>query len=217
VPHKGSDLISQAVADIKSVAGAKFEAAVEWYFLGRGAEGVPGLSNRGEFTSLNLAGKISEIGAHVALVAPQCHETYSLTLDELVWSGIPVIVSPYGALPERVVSWGVGYVFNNSIDDLRRTLAEIVNDWNRHAELFTRTSAAEIYSLEQEVQGYSSMYSSFFTSGRTVFGKALVSYLQPDLCESSPLNPARIFNIARREIGDYVKRLLVEGEASIRC
>jgi GT2 family glycosyltransferase len=216
-PHKGSGLISQAVTEIKSVAGATFQVAVDWYFLGREAEGVPGLSNRGEFTPLNVAEKISEIGAHVALLAPQCHETYSLTLDELVWSGIPVIVSPYGALPERVIGWGVGYVFNNSIDDLGRTLAEIVNDWDRHEELFTRTSAAEICSLEQEVQGYSSIYSALVTSGCAVSSNALVSYLQPDLCESPQLNPVQIINNARRHIGDYVRSLLAEAETCVRC
>lgn len=209
VPHKGSELISQAVAQIQSIDGTP----IEWFFLGRGADDVPGLANRGEFQPLNLAEKISEIGAHVAILAPQCHETYSLTLDELVWSGIPVIVSPFGALPERVISWRVGYVFDNSIADLRRILGDTINLWDQHVELFKRTLAADIGCQAEEVNGYSSIYSVLVKSGQYLSCKALVSYLQPDLCELAKLNPKRMFRRARREVSAGLKRLLEQSEA----
>lgn len=209
-PHKGAELILKAIMEIERIGGTR----VEWFFLGRGADCIHGLTNVGEFSPINLADRLNEIGAHVALLAPQCHETYSLTLDELVWNGIPVIVSPFGALPERVIAWGIGYVFDNSIEDLRRVFGEILNRWEQHIDLFKRTATADIRDLEQEVFGYCSMYSGLVKPGRSVCGRALTSYLQPDLFGLDKFNPGRIFSRAKRGVSSCLRRIIVEGEAT---
>lgn len=209
--HKGAELIAKAAVQLDSVDGV----SVEWFFLGRGAEDVPRLSNKGEFTSATIGEKIFEIGAHVALLAPQCHETYSLTLDDLVWSGVPVICSPFGALPERVIDWGVGYVFDNSVEDLRRVLSSIVNRWEHHMALFRQTATAPIRSLEEEVQEYSCIYSSLVSPVSAVASQALMSFLQPDLCGYLGFNPGRVMRRVQRSMSDNLRKLLASSETAV--
>ena len=104
-----------------------------------------------------------------------------MTLDEVVWSGLPVICSPFGALPERVEAWRVGYVFDNSLDGIREVLARIVGEWALHLEKFSRTHDAPIISVNDEVLEYVPMYERSLGS-RKVDSEGLVRFLQPDLC-----------------------------------
>jgi glycosyltransferase involved in cell wall biosynthesis len=210
VPHKGSLFIARCAAEITEAHGAP----IEWHYLGRGAEDVPGLIDQGAFTPANLRDKLAEIGAHVALLAPQCQETYSITLDEVVWSGLPVICSPYGALPERIQAWKVGYVGDNSIEGLRELLGRIANDWNAHKEVFSRTHQAPIVSVADEVATCSSIYRQL-GSASTVPPDLLVRFLQPDLCWESPYSPRRLARRVKRTLARRIRYMLAESEATI--
>lgn len=53
---------------------------------------------------------LDEFSPHCALFVSRCPETFSLTLEEALFFGIPVVVSPYGALKERVEEFEVGEV-----------------------------------------------------------------------------------------------------------
>jgi GT2 family glycosyltransferase/glycosyltransferase involved in cell wall biosynthesis len=207
VPHKGSELVAQCAAIIDCVE----DVPVEWHFLGRGAEDVAGLRNWGAYTPQDLGEKIEEIGAHVALLAPQCQETYSLTLDELIWSGLPVICSPFGALPERVAKWNVGYTFDNSLEGLRNVLGEIVRKWGRHADMFIRAQRIEIRSCKDEISDYAHMYedaSSMASDG----AEALIRFLQPELCWNGPYSPKTVIRRAKRTLATLIRKVLAEGE-----
>ena len=210
VPHKGSTFITRCAAEIFEVQGAP----VEWHFLGRDAEAVPGLIDQGAFTPANVRDKLAEIGAHVALLAPQCQETYSITLDEVVWSGLPVICSPYGALPERIEEWKVGYVSDNSIGGLRDILGRIVKDWNAHKEVFARTQQAPIGSVADEVATYAAIYKRLGGASK-VSPDSLVRFLQPDLCWQSPYSPMRLARRAKRTLARRIRYMLAESEATI--
>ena len=210
VPHKGSTFIARCAAEISEAHGVP----VEWHFLGRGAEKVSGLIDQGAFTPANVRDKLAEIGAHVALLAPQCQETYSITLDEVVWSGLPVICSPYGALPERIEEWKVGYVSDNSIGGLRDILGHIVKDWNAHKEVFARTQQAPIVSVADEVATYAAIYKRLGGASK-VSPDSLVRFLQPDLCWQSPYSPMRLARRAKRTLARRIRYMLAESEATI--
>lgn len=210
VPHKGSTFITRCAAEISEVYGAP----VEWHFLGRDAEDVPGLINQGPFTPMNLRDKLAEIGAHIALLVPQCQETYSITLDEVVWSGMPVLCSPYGALPERVEKWKVGYVGDNSISGVRGTLERIVKNWKSHQEVFARTHEAPIISVAEEVSRHASMYAAL-CGGSKVSPDALIRFLQPDLCSHSTYSPKMVVSRVKREVAWRIRYMLAEGEGAV--
>lgn len=157
-PHKGSELIQQCAVTIDQVE----DVPVEWHFLGPGAEDVTGLRSWGEYTLQNLRDKVAKVEPHVALLAPQCQETYSLTLDEIVWTGVPVICSPFGALPERINRWRVGYVFDNTIEGIQEVLRGIARDWSTHTEMFDSARKAPIRSVTEEVSDCVLMYEQDF-------------------------------------------------------
>ncbi len=154
VPHKGSKFVEQCSKEIVEIEGVP----IEWSFLGRCPSSKPPMIWHGEYQPLVLRDKLSEIGAHVALLAPQCQETYSITLDEIVWCGLPVICSPFGALPERVNAWGVGYVFDNTIQGLRDTMRHIIGDWGDFMKRMAMTHRAPIRNVSEVQVVYSARY-----------------------------------------------------------
>jgi GT2 family glycosyltransferase len=208
--HKGSGFISRCAAEISTVRGAP----IEWHFLGRDADGIPNVRNHGPFEPTNLRDKLADIGAHVSLLVPQCQETYSLTLDELVWSGLPVICSPFGALPERVKAWRVGYVSDNSITGMREILEQIMCQWDTHLEFFKNTQTAPIVSIEQEVRGYSEMYSQFSVGARAAPEK-LIAFLQPDLCWHEPSFSLGYLRLKGRKARSNMRHALGRAETAV--
>jgi glycosyltransferase involved in cell wall biosynthesis len=155
---------------------------------------------------------IAEIGAHIALLAPQCQETYSLTLDELLWSGLPIVCSPFGALPERVEGWNVGYVFDNSIEGLRTVLCKVVGDWAHHVKMFARTHEAPIRSSVDEVSDYVEMY-KHNAPVAPYDSEALVRFLQPDLCRDVGCSRMRGAYTVKKLVASQIKKFLSEGES----
>ena len=174
--HKGLSIIQAACSSLKSIDGTP----VEWHFIGRDEKSVAGIIVHGPYTPSTLRAKMFEIGPHAVLLAPQCQETYSVTLDEAVWNGVPVICSPFGALAERVQEWGVGYVFDNSITGLHETLRTILLDWDGYTAHCRRAQRAPIRSIGEEVAEYAGMYAEM-AKGCSVVGDALVRRFQPDL------------------------------------
>jgi hypothetical protein len=146
-----------------------------------------------------------DIGPHAVLLAPQCQETYSVTLDEAVWNGVPVVCSPFGALAERVQEWGVGYVFDNTIMGLHETLRTILSDWDGYTAHCRRTHRAPIRSIGEEVAEYAGMYAEM-AKGCSVVGDALARRFQPDLVGP----PARSKKLAIRQ---WIANKLNEMEA----
>ena len=179
VAHKGSGFIKAASSELSRIGDVR----LEWHFLGRAHEEVEVLIDHGSYTPLNLRSKMAEIGAHVVLLAPQCQETYSITLDEAVWSGLPVICSPFGALPERVTGWGIGYVFDNTVPGLHAILHEILTDWPGYVTRCERTHVAPIRPVSSEVAGCSAVYREL-SHGSVIQGDALVRFVQPDMVGS---------------------------------
>ena len=60
----------------------------------------------------------------LACFVSELQESYSFTVDEAAWLGLPVVVSDRGAPQERVQGWG-RVVRAGDVDDLERTLADL--------------------------------------------------------------------------------------------
>jgi hypothetical protein len=138
---------------------------------------------------------LGEIAPHAALLVPHCQETYSLTLDELISHGLAIITGPYGALPDRVKDWGVGYVCDYSVEGIQAALAAIVSEWARHLEMISKTVSAPILSVESEVEQFGRMYLEL-SADSAINGAELMRWLQPDLVEHR--------KGARGAVGDFL-------------
>ncbi len=60
----------------------------------------------------------------LACFVSELQESYSFTVDEAAWLGLPVVVSDRGAPQERVTGWG-RVVRAGAVDDLERALADL--------------------------------------------------------------------------------------------
>ncbi|MGM1054155.1 MAG: glycosyltransferase [Pseudomonadota bacterium] len=101
---KGADLIINLA---KRLAGR-----VEFHILGRLTEGdlVDGIFEHGEYVREEFSFRVKEIRPHLGAVLSIWPETYCHTLTELWAAGIPVVGSPLGAVGERLVKTGAGWV-----------------------------------------------------------------------------------------------------------
>jgi glycosyltransferase involved in cell wall biosynthesis len=176
VSHKGSRFLKEAAAQLTRIDDIR----IEWHLLGQAEEKQEVLEYHGRYLPGNLREKIAEIAPHVVLLAPQCHETYSSTLDEAVWCGIPIICSPFGALPERVEAWGVGYVFDNTVAGIFSVFKQVVYDWNDYIRRREATHIAPIRLAMDEANELGSLYGAL-SADVNLQWDALVRFLQPDL------------------------------------
>jgi FkbM family methyltransferase len=99
LPHKGEDVVRSVCLRISERG-----EPIELHLLGFLSSGVAidGLRDHGRYRDRNLPMLIDGLSAHVAWFPAQWPETYSYTLSAALRSGLPVIVSDLGALPERV-------------------------------------------------------------------------------------------------------------------
>jgi glycosyltransferase involved in cell wall biosynthesis len=179
VAHKGSELIKRLAGELNEVGGIP----IEWHFIGRMEEHADGIISHGEYTAERLGSMLAGIAPHAAILLPHCQETYSLTLDELISRGVAVITGPFGALPERVLEWGVGYVCDYSVDGVKAVLQSMVSEWDKHLEIVSKTKIAPIRSAQAEVDHFGAQYKELGSS-RPVRASALLEWLQPDLIRS---------------------------------
>lgn len=200
VSHKGSRLVKEAAAQLTRID----DIQIEWHLLGQSEEEQDMLKYHGRYLPGNLREKIAEIAPHVVLLAPQCQETYSSTLDEAVWYGIPIMCSPFGALPERVEAWGVGYVFDNTVAGICSVLKQIVNNWDDYIRRRQATHVAPIRSVTAEAHELAGLYGAL-SADVELQGDALVRFLQPDLVGPEPVSLYQSLAIKFRELESTLK------------
>jgi len=183
-PHKGVAL-QQALTSMTTLPSG---IPITWAFIGEGGEALNGVSNLGSYTNETLQSMILQYAPHAAVLVPQCQETYSITLDELVWCGVPMVVTPFGALPERVRAWGVGLVSDNSVSGILQGLDALVQDGSKYRQYRQAAVEAPILTIDEEIAEYTSLYQEL-EDGSRAEGGALMRFLQAELCEkiSSPL------------------------------
>lgn len=94
------------------------------------------------------------------LVVPSvCCETYSLAKNEALASGVPVIVSNLGALPEQISNGKNGFIFDPAhVDELTDILQKINDNPQILNDLRKNVQMISVPSIEQEAFRYLAVY-----------------------------------------------------------
>lgn len=159
-PHKGLNIVKE----LKDRLSVNNETQIEIHFLGKMPidPDLDFIINHGEYERENLYDKILAINPHVALLGSICYETYSLTLDELITCGIPVISSSKGAQAERIKKHNCGWILEDfSANNVIKTLLNIVENNKEYKEKLENTKKAKLLSKENQAQQYLNYYSKY--------------------------------------------------------
>ncbi|MBY0402406.1 MAG: glycosyltransferase, partial [Cyanobacteria bacterium] len=117
----------------------------------------------GTYQQQELTKKLAEIHPHFVCLLSNWPETFSYTLSESLASGYPVIVSPYGALKERVESTGVGYVLPDySLNGFIKVIHFIQTHPDDYGQLLKRVQAERAsISMDEMLQKYDTLYQEY--------------------------------------------------------
>lgn len=154
--EKGANII-RSLMTAKTLPGG---ARVEWHFAGEMEGGVPATAvDHGPYGRENLPTIIEGIAPHLAAFLSPCVETYCYTLDEALACGLPAVVSPVGAMAERVRAQHCGWVLP-SLDakDILEALGSIVSDWDGYLEVRRRAASVRLQDVAETARQYSSFY-----------------------------------------------------------
>lgn len=180
VHHKGL----KQIEELCSYSETPQKRKLEWYFIGdsedKGDAKLEALNILGRYTHETLQEMIDECNPHLAVLIPQCHETYSITLDEIVWCGVPVIVNEYGALKERVNGWKIGGSCKGDAISVLQKIDELISNPKNLAEIHKAIIKAPIITQKEEAKTYSSFYAEICPTHESS-SEALMSYLQPGI------------------------------------
>ncbi len=129
VAFKGAHVLLRAVAETDTPERYRVE------LFGEAAEGDPyGAELQELVKGLQVVQHgayapedIDRSGVDVAIIPSECHESYSIVLDEVFSAGIPAIVSDVGAMSERLGANGA--VFRaGDVEGLARILTELTDE-----------------------------------------------------------------------------------------
>lgn len=89
-------------------------------------------------------------------------ETFGLVIVEAMLSGLPVIASDVGGIPDIVVDGFNGYLVENNVHDVREKLVTLMTDRNLLRKLATNAKqSARQFSLSSMCDKYLELYKSF--------------------------------------------------------
>lgn len=130
-PAKGADAYAELMAQTRSLR-------IEWHVFGgidvfgyrKRLESL-GLGDRlilhGDYQREDIVNLLRAAGIDITMILPHCAETFCFTLSESWIAGVPAIVTPMGALPERATATGAGIVVNDVGEALTK-LKAFAND-----------------------------------------------------------------------------------------
>ncbi len=133
-PNKGSNLIYELITKYK-------KNNVRWHLIGGLGDQKLNLLNQGnvvkygEYKREELASILESVELDLVCLLSPWPETFSYTLSETWLHGIPVLVTPMGALKERVTEVAGGWV-TDSVDmqdivtKLNQVMESDVSEWN---------------------------------------------------------------------------------------
>ena len=196
-PHKGSRLLAE-LSTVKQLGNG---TPLEWHLLGKfhGA-GEPEFIEHGEYTREEVTEKITEINPHLSVMLAVCPETYSLSVDETLNAGVPVLSSPFGAPAERIRASGAGWVVPVvSKDAVLDILTRVSENWMDYCIVRHNVRRAVVLSVVEMAKAYLAEYRSpvkpkaspsleiFTIIGRPEMGESLSSVAHT----TAPVNRAR--------------------------
>lgn len=118
--HKGLTLLEELAAELEG-------RAIEIHLAGNTSRPVSDLIvHHGPYERDALHRLLAEIGPDLALIPSIMSETYCHTLTEAWAMGLPVVATDRGALRERIVRWGGGWLFSpHDTSELERLLSHL--------------------------------------------------------------------------------------------
>jgi GT2 family glycosyltransferase/glycosyltransferase involved in cell wall biosynthesis len=155
-PHKGSRLL----AELSTVKQLSNGVPLEWHLLGKfHGVGDCEMIEHGEYTREEVTEKISEINPHLSVMLAVCPETYSLSVDETLNAGVPVLSSPFGAPAERIRASGAGWVLTVvSKEAVLNVLSQVSENWMDYWIVRQNVRRSVILSTEEMARGYLTEY-----------------------------------------------------------
>ncbi|KGE20488.1 glycosyltransferase [Paenibacillus wynnii] len=160
-PNKGSDLIYQLVTKFP-------KNKVNWHLIGGLGDQKLNLLNQnnvqkhGPYARENLSEIIKNINLDIICLLSPWPETYSYTLTEAWNHGIPVIVTPVGALKERVEKAGGGWVADSlSLEDVISKLNQVINNETEYLDIKNSIKRTRIKTQSEMIEQYHQLYEGY--------------------------------------------------------
>lgn len=157
--EKGSDLLYHL---------AQLLPEIEIHILGVIADGRFEKQNKlpknitvyGRYQKHDLPKLLKKINPHFVILPSKWHETFAYTLTEAYLYGLVPIVTPFGALKERVENSGVGFVSEKadaqSLADVIKKSSQMSNEaWQ---QLLTKIDQVHLTTVEEMVHEYKELY-----------------------------------------------------------
>jgi glycosyltransferase involved in cell wall biosynthesis len=143
-------------------AGRRFE----FHFLGSGLGESAALRKlggmtHGRYSRSELPEKIRQIGPALSMILSTVPETYCHTLTEAWAMGLPVVASDIGALRERILKHGGGWLVDyRNPEGIWNKLIEIIQDRKSFSDVCDSIDKIKIRSEGEMAQDYSALYES---------------------------------------------------------
>ncbi|MNO29375.1 N-glycosyltransferase [compost metagenome] len=176
-PNKGSDLIYQLVTKFP-------RGQVNWHLIGGLGDQKLNLLNQvnvkkhGSYAREDLSGIIDTIKLDIICLLSPWPETYSYTLTEAWKHGIPVIVTPVGALKERVEKSGGGWVADSlSLEDVIYKLKQIIGNEKEYLEQKNNIGKTKIKTQSEMIEQYKHLYEEYSSRECIIYNKGFDNQL----------------------------------------
>jgi GT2 family glycosyltransferase/glycosyltransferase involved in cell wall biosynthesis len=159
--HKGKQVV-EALARIDRGRRLQF------HFLGNSPSDLQDIGvlhgpyQREEFTQ-----RVADIAPAFIGLFSICAETYSHALSEAWAAGVPCLVSPLGALGERVRTHGGGWIVDiDHVDDMYREILRIADDPTLYEAQRRKASVGALRSVGEMAADYEHLYRSVAVRSR---------------------------------------------------
>jgi glycosyltransferase involved in cell wall biosynthesis len=134
------------------------------------------ITHLGNYTQEDVILKISKSRAHLVCILSICPETFCYTLTEAWLAGVPVVVTPIGAIMDRVSKQGGGWILDSpSPQNLLQKLRYIINNPSEYAQKLDEVKRTNHLSAIQSASSYHAICEKLITQSQTNTGKHDIS------------------------------------------
>lgn len=157
-PHKGVRLVKQLLKH-QTIGGG---IPVHWHMIGGAGEMLPRgshIAHHGRYDRQMLPEILDRVRPDLVAIVSIWPETYCLTLDESIRSGIPVICTPLGAPADRVRQNRCGWVLDRlDAESFLKTLRRLTANWDGYRKVRSRLADVALRNVQQLGAIYGRMY-----------------------------------------------------------
>ncbi|MBP1173302.1 MULTISPECIES: glycosyltransferase [Paenibacillus] len=208
-PNKGSDLIYKLITKYP-------RNHINWHLVGGLGDQKLNLLNQnnlhkhGEYKREELSHIIKQLDLDLICLLSPWPETFSYTLTEAWLHDIPVLVTPMGALKERVNKVGGGWVSQSlELSDVMKKMDEIIDHGqNELAKIKINISEYNFKTKLEMVAQYKELYDRFESSKEPI--KTITVFDNADLLVSLKYYFPHDSNITSHEYHNQLNQLETE-------